>query len=439
MNFLKNRRRRRPRISSQGRRLSAQMLERRQLLAGDVEVFFRGDDLYVFGDQDDNSVEIRIDSLGNLVAEGLNETTIDGSTDPVIIAFPTDVDVIDDVRVFLGRGDDSILIDGLTIDDDLYVSAGRGDDAIGLLRTEIGDDASIYGGSGALEFSLDLSSVDDDLRVYGSREDDVIVFDESFVGDDTRVFTSSGNDTLIVRASEHQDDVTISTGSGEDFVAVVDGTQIGDDAFISLGRGDDSLFVRDSGVGDRVSAFGGRGDDAIGLENPDLNLRRTRVSSFESEEVLGADELIDAAVEQLVDSGARRPTIVDIAVNNGFTSLVDAVIATDLLGAISGSNPQLTVFAPTNDAFATVDIPAGLDLATILQYHIVVGNVDSGGVLASETLTSFNNLTITIEDEAPIVNGQANLEIIDVRARNGIVHVIDAVLIPPPAPEADVA
>ena len=436
------RRSRRAVDASRMRRLSMQSLESRQLLAGDVEVFTtRGGDLFVIGDREDNTVEIRVESLGNIVAEGLDGTLVNGVSGPIVIIEGDTVP--DDVRVNLGRGDDTILIEGLQITDDLYVSGGRGDDAIGLLRTRVGDDASIYGGGGSLEFSLDLSTVEDDLFVFGSRRDDTIVFDSSTVGDDTTVITSSGDDTILVLNSIHQDDVYIGTGRGDDFVAVI-GTTIGDDVFASLGRGDDSLLIEDSSLGDRVIALGSRGTDALELAGEvTLNERRNPfLFSFEGSEV-DRGTVIDDAIGQLVESGARRPNLVDIATSDPrFTTLVQLIVQAGLLETVSGTEP-LTVFAPTNDAFGRFVTEFELEfdengqliidpnlLATVLGFHVVVGSVDSGLVLASPSLETFIGQSFVVDAVNLRLDERANLEQIDVRARNGIIHVIDNVLTP---------
>ena len=85
----RGRRSRRPTQPGRSRRLMAQTLESRRMLAGDVEVFTRGGDLFVIGDREDNSVEIRVESLGNIVAEGLDGTLVNGSEGPVTILLDT--------------------------------------------------------------------------------------------------------------------------------------------------------------------------------------------------------------------------------------------------------------------------------------------------------------------------------------------------------------
>merc|ERR1712127_145657 len=134
-------------------------------------------------------------------------------------------------------------------------------------------------------------------------------------------------------------------------------------------------------------------------------------------------------------------TIVDVAIGNGsFGTLVAAVIAADLVDTLSGDGP-FTVFAPTDDAFADLpegtveglleDIPA---LASILTYHVVAGKVESGD-LTNGPVTTVNGADVEINLDDGVKVNDSNVIIADVKACNGVIHVIDAVLIPP-TPEA---
>ena len=426
-------------------RLSAERLEGRRLLAGDVGITIRGDDVLVRGDDEANQLEIIQTPDGRTIAVGSDGTTINGSTDTLVIA--ESGDVIDDLRIRLGDGDDVILIDGVTVADDLSIAAGRGDDAVGLLRTTVGDDLTVRGYRGELQFSLDLSEVGDDLRVSGGRDDALIVIDGSTVGDDTFLRTGRGDDTIVVRGSTHADDVYVFTGGGDDFIAVDDST-LGDDVFAFLGRGDDDLLVRDSNLADRVIAFAGGGDDNLELagDNTLSDRRDPLLFGFDGDVVDDADDTIDAAVDALVDAGARRPTIIDIATGDeNFSTLVDLIVQAGLLDALSGTEP-LTVFAPTNAAFGdfiaefgltvnddgTLDVPNDL-LTEVLTFHVAAGSLDSTAVVAADSIETLSGGTIavTTDDAGVTLDGRAGLVAVDVRARNGIVHVIDAVLTPP--------
>jgi uncharacterized surface protein with fasciclin (FAS1) repeats len=132
--------------------------------------------------------------------------------------------------------------------------------------------------------------------------------------------------------------------------------------------------------------------------------------------------------------------IVDLAVHTEFLStLVAAVKAGDLVGVLKGDGP-FTVFAPTNDAFAK--LPAGTvenllkpenkaQLVAVLTYHVVPGKVYSkdlkNGMKAKTAQGS--EVTITLKDGKAMVNN-ATVTTADIEASNGVVHVIDTVILP---------
>ncbi len=137
-------------------------------------------------------------------------------------------------------------------------------------------------------------------------------------------------------------------------------------------------------------------------------------------------------------------TIVDVAVANGdFTTLVAAVQAADLVDTLNGEGP-FTVFAPTDEAFAAAldalgltaeELLADTDLLTsVLTYHVIPGEVMAETVVTldgeSVTTVNGNDVTIGVDGDAVTVN-DANVIAVDVDASNGVIHVIDAVLLPP--------
>jgi transforming growth factor-beta-induced protein len=135
---------------------------------------------------------------------------------------------------------------------------------------------------------------------------------------------------------------------------------------------------------------------------------------------------------------------------DSFSTLTAALVSTDLASTLNNEG-SFTVFAPTNAAFdaaaqallgdesATgLDLLLGLDketLKTILLYHVVPGKLLSGDVLAADSFTTAGGDDIT-RDGTTIVGGQGSfgnlvLDLIDIEAANGVVHVIDGVLLPP--------
>ncbi|PKK93091.1 MAG: hypothetical protein CVV61_06410, partial [Tenericutes bacterium HGW-Tenericutes-6] len=134
-------------------------------------------------------------------------------------------------------------------------------------------------------------------------------------------------------------------------------------------------------------------------------------------------------------------TIVDTAVANDFTVLVDAVLAAELDGALSSEGP-FTVFAPVDQAF--VDLITALNieasellsysfLADILLYHVVAGEVFAADVLAAAPFTATTlggqEIEITVVDGNVFVN-DAQVVLADVPSTNGVIHVINSVLVP---------
>jgi uncharacterized surface protein with fasciclin (FAS1) repeats len=139
-------------------------------------------------------------------------------------------------------------------------------------------------------------------------------------------------------------------------------------------------------------------------------------------------------------------TIVDIAAGNeDFSTLVAAVQAAGLADALSAAGPY-TVFAPTNDAFAAAlealgitaeDLLADTETLTgILLYHVVPGRFPAAAVVQMEEIGTLNGATIKVKADdmgVSLNDGQASVAAADVMADNGIIHVIDGVILPPAA------
>ena len=129
-------------------------------------------------------------------------------------------------------------------------------------------------------------------------------------------------------------------------------------------------------------------------------------------------------------------TIVDIAVNTpGFETLVAAVQAADLVETLQGEGP-FTVFAPSDDAFAklppnTVNnlVQNPPQLGRILCYHVVPGLWDGAQLRQIEQLVSVEGSPIPIRSHSPLEVKNATVIAEDVKASNGIIHVIDTVIL----------
>jgi uncharacterized surface protein with fasciclin (FAS1) repeats len=116
-----------------------------------------------------------------------------------------------------------------------------------------------------------------------------------------------------------------------------------------------------------------------------------------------------------------------------FSSLVSAVVQADLVEALQGEGP-LTVFAPTNAAFEAIEeVVAGLsdeELTNVLLYHVVDGAVGAGNLTAGEVPTLLEDNSVTVDLTAGAKINDANVTMANVLAKNGVLHVIDSVLVP---------
>ena len=142
----------------------------------------------------------------------------------------------------------------------------------------------------------------------------------------------------------------------------------------------------------------------------------------------------------VIPAFGQSNTIVDIAAGDDrFETLVAAVTAAGLVDTLAGEG-EFTVFAPTDDAFAKLpagtveallnDIPA---LTNILLYHVAPGEFTAADVVALDQIGTVQGSPISIEvtDAGVFLNGNAQIIITDIQASNGVIHVIDTVLLPP--------
>ena len=165
-------------------------------------------------------------------------------------------------------------------------------------------------------------------------------------------------------------------------------------------------------------------------------------------QVIVADIVTDNGVVHVIDAVLLPPTepepytVVDVIVNSDVHNLLEAAVGAAGLGeALSGDGP-FTVFAPTDDAFialataldATAEDLLALDgLADILLYHVIGAEVLSTDLADGATATTLNGaeVEVSFDCEGNIFINDAQVTVADIVTDNGVVHVIDAVLLPP--------
>jgi len=163
-----------------------------------------------------------------------------------------------------------------------------------------------------------------------------------------------------------------------------------------------------------------------------------QVTAADIEAGNGVVHVIDAV---LLPSAPETNTVVDVIVNSEDHTLLEAaVIEAGLVGVLSAEGP-FTVFAPTDSAITVLvaaleitaeDLLALPNLSDILKYHVVAGAAMSGDLTDGQEIETLlgSNVTVTINAEGVFIN-DAQVTVADIEADNGVVHVIDAVLLPP--------
>jgi transforming growth factor-beta-induced protein len=183
--------------------------------------------------------------------------------------------------------------------------------------------------------------------------------------------------------------------------------------------------------GQTVSTLQG-GALTIGVSGSKVTVNGATVLTADIRAANGVIHIIDAVLVPEVD-------IVDVAILNGFPTLVELVRTAGLEATLRSDNggAGFTVFAPTEAAFAALPaVPAGLALAEVLTYHVVSGTVGSGDLSDSQVVTTVQGETFTVNigGSAVSITDQAGntvgVVVTDVAASNGIVHVIDGVILP---------
>jgi transforming growth factor-beta-induced protein len=170
---------------------------------------------------------------------------------------------------------------------------------------------------------------------------------------------------------------------------------------------------------------------SIGVSGSTVTVNGATVVAADIEATNGIIHLIDEVLVPEVD-------IVDVAVLNGFPTLVELVRTAGLEATLRSDNggAGFTVFAPTEAAFAALSaVPSGQALVDVLTYHVVPATVPSSALSNGQVVTTVEGSTFTVnlDGSVTITDGSGEtVEVIvtDVPATNGVVHVIDGVILP---------
>lgn len=228
-----------------------------------------------------------------------------------------------------------------------------------------------------------------------------------------------------------------------------------DDAFAALPEGTVAVLLEDPEgelkdillyhvvSGNLMAADVASQPDAMTLLGKRIRFDTTDGVMVEGANVTTADIICSNGVIHVIDAVMLpKDNVVETAVADGrFTTLVAAIQAADLATTLSDETKDFTVFAPTDDAFAALpegtvaallEEPEG-QLTQILLYHVADGRYMAADVVTMDTIDTLQGSALAIDTADGVKVDSANVIITDVECSNGVIHVIDAVMIPPEA------
>lgn len=180
---------------------------------------------------------------------------------------------------------------------------------------------------------------------------------------------------------------------------------------------------------------------APGQNQVKVFVQKNGTVTVDGSQVIIADIMASNGVIHAINKVILPANVVGHAINNpAFSILVEAVVKAGLVEALSATGP-FTVFAPTNDAFTALFAVLGVSgisaltaeqLTPILLYHVVSGNVLASQVTTGNvpTLNEGSTISIVVDGMGVKLNGNSNVIATDVQGTNGVIHAIDAVLLP---------
>ncbi|NDJ84798.1 MAG: hypothetical protein GYB66_02825, partial [Chloroflexi bacterium] len=267
----------------------------------------------------------------------------------------------------------------------------------------------------------------------------------------------AANPLVLDTLSDPDQDLTVFAPTDAAFEALK--AELGEDAFNALVADQEALtsillyhVLGESLIANEVVARNGEFietlyatyDVAVQLKDGEVFINDSKVVTTDIITSNGIIHVIDAVLVP------EERTIADIVVENAtaddpeFTTLLAAVQAADplVLDALSDPEADLTVFAPTDEAFGNLISALGItpeellateDLTDILLYHVIPGKNLAAKVIQFETVVTLQGeeIKVTVTNEGVFLNDTIKIIVTDIVARNGVIHVIDGVLIPP--------
>ena len=409
-------------------------LEDRRLLAGNVIVFEFENSLFIRADAADNQMQIVGEANGDIQITGLNGTTLNGQ-DQVITLSDRLGQISQDLRVHMGQGNDTLFVEGIQVNNRSVFYGGPGNDSVGYYNFRVLDDLFSNLSSGDDSMSLDDVQVGDNLSVFGLEDNDTIGLDQTVVSGRTYIVGGIGDDAVAVSNTVLIEVSAIFGNEGNDFVAT-NGLFAEDEISFPTGIGDDSVLISESDFQTFVFVNGDLGNDSFEVDDITTFANNPFVRNFESNVVADGATRRTGVYADLIVADARLGTIAEYAaLTPEFSTLFGALQTTGLAEMLDGPGP-FTVFAPLNSAFAalpmgTLEGMSTQQLTDLLKFHISTSVIFAADLAQlSEVDTMFGQSFSVDTTNGIVLNGSVTLSEVDLRAKNGVIHLLNAVLMP---------
>ncbi|MEP3478088.1 MAG: peptidylprolyl isomerase [Fuerstiella sp.] len=341
------------------RRSAAQnfeQLERRAMLAGDVTATLLGQTAFLTGDSAANDIQVTVQD-GNVVVAGLNDTTINGSSEAFVLA-QNSTEFSGSIVARLVGGDDQFEISEVTVNGRLNVDGGTGNDTLLVSNgATVGGNLTLKGGSGNNSLAVSDANIGGHAWLVGGNGNDLMTVADSTIGGSIIGLGRRGNDDVVVSNTTIGRDVWISLAAGDDDVAVTDST-ITRRFVVHGGQGSDVVFAEDSSVG-RASRFVlGNDQDRVSIQGASDFAGRTVVAGGRKSDVI--EVATTATVSRLRAFSISGGTVEAATIDERITGANGAITAAAAL-AQTASNLQLSL----SNGIVSEDAGNGASVLTI--------------------------------------------------------------------------
>ena len=380
-------------------------LETRALLAGNVVASLNGSHLTVTGDAAANSIEITV--LNNEVQlRGLSSTTINGSSNPFVVAANTDT-ITGNVSVSLGAGNDSVGFSrNVKINGALTVVGGDGNDTIAVTGATLRGTTTFWGQAGNDTFNLQNSTTDGFVALYAGADNDIISLKNTTINGPTWIKGESGDDGVSLNDVTSNASISMNMGRGDDDITIRN-SDIKDSLLIKMKQGEDAVMFDDSTFDGRVHVNLGRDNDGLIVRDTNTFNSLLSVQGGDSRLNNSADfpdgDVVNINSANVLNGGRRlrktESTTVPTAGNNRFDAANTGLIARATAADTAGTNLTSLKLSATASAAADKSLTSSGVLIT-----------KDANVTISGTTLPGATITIDADDDGQFDDGTATAD-----------------------------